>query len=57
MFQEFCFSPCPVTRERTVTRSWAQLTCYVYNHGKPDHPGLLPQDVQEGHQIIPTVRI
>lgn len=44
--QEYCFAPCPVTSEGTVTRSWAQFTCYVYNNGKPDQPGLTPLDVQ-----------
>ena len=33
-------------------RSWAQFTCYVYNNGKPDQPGLTPLDVQEGQEIV-----
>ena len=48
--QEHCFSPCPVTNEGTVTRSWAQFVCYVYNNGKPGQPGLLPMDVRGGQE-------
>ena len=56
--QEYCFSPCPVGSaiDGTVSKSWAQFSCYVYNNGKPDQPALLPSDVQEGLEIVQMCR-
>ena len=43
--QTFCFPPCPTTADGLVTRSRAQISCYVYNNGNPEKPGLLPSEV------------
>lgn len=43
--QTYCFSPCPTTDDGLVTRSRAQISCYVYNNGNPEKSGLLPSEV------------
>ena len=44
-YQTLCFPPCATTDDGRVTRPLAQISCYVYNNGNPEKPGLLPSEV------------
>ena len=46
---EYCFLPCTVDPRETETflvRDPFHFSCYVYNHGQPSNPNLLPADLE-----------